>query len=328
MSTGLHRRGVLCAGSIVQDTIVRPIEQLRWGTTTPVQEISRHVGGNGANTARALAMLGIPVRLAGVVGNDDAAEFALRELTQEGVDVRNVRRVDCPNAASIVLVNARGERQFLHQFGASESAFERPEEFAAITAAQEHRHFHLASLYVLPHLRRHAPTILRTAQAAGMSTSLDVNWDAHGEWLRVLEPCLRHTDVLFLNEDESRMITGLEDTMAAAAFLHCRGANLVVQKLGAEGCIICAREAAPEACAPFLVAAVDSTGAGDCFAAGFLSAFLEGRTLREAGERGNAAGAMSVSQVGAVAGLRRADEFVEWMRATPRRVHDSSSPRT
>ncbi len=312
--------GVLCAGSIVLDTIVREFTELRWGTTTFVETMDRHLGGNGANTARALAILGNRVRLAGAVGNDDAAAFALRELKRCDVDIEDLTHVDRPNAATIVLVNARGDRQFLHRLGSSNEVFGEPLRFT-VALIKGMRHFHLASLFVLPNLRRHAPEMLVRAREAGLSTSLDANWDPHGEWLKVLEPCLPHIDLLFLNEDESRMLTGTTDPAKAASHLQARGANTVVQKLSHEGCAIYPRLHHPAVirCFPYDVSAVDSTGAGDCFTAGFLFAFLRGASFAEAGDHGNAAGALSVQSIGAVTGLLPASHLEEWKRTTPRR---------
>jgi sugar/nucleoside kinase (ribokinase family) len=304
--------GVLCAGSLVLDTIIRSVDELRWGTTTLVDEIERHVGGNGANTARALALCGVPVRLVGTAGQDEAGDFVLRELVNAGVDVSFVRRVPASNAATIVLVNARGDRQFLHRLGSSEAAFADGLAFAPDMIAGI-RHSHLASLFVLPNLRRFAPEILQAAKLNGLTTSLDVNWDARGEWMRILKPCLEHLDVLFLNEDESRMLTGFEDPARAAAALRECGARIVVQKLSREGCAIYAEDDSVR-CAPFAVEAVDSTGAGDCFAAGFLKAWLRGDSLAQAGELGNAAGALAVSATGATSGLERCADVEEYAR--------------
>lgn len=310
--------GVLCAGSIVLDTIVRPFDHSHWGTTTFVESISRHVGGNGANTARALAILGNRVRLVGAVGNDEAASFVLQQIRADGVDTTAVSTVAQPNAATVVLVNSQGTRQFLHQLGASAEAFHEPLVFSA-ALLEGVQHFHLASLFVLPWLRRHAPEMLRRARAAGLSTSVDVNWDPHNEWLRVLEPCLPHIDFLFLNEDESRMLTGSDDPTLAAQHLQARGAHIILQKRSHEGCLIYSLGGAvPTRCHPFPVTAIDSTGAGDCFAAGFLSAHLRGASLQHAGDFANAAGARSVSAIGAVTGLLPASDLQRWMTDTQR----------
>lgn len=309
---------VLCAGSIVQDTIVRPVDDLPWGTTTFVESMDRFVGGNGANTASALAVLGNRVRLLGALGSDDAARSVRAELERLGIETGSIAASAQPNAATTVLVNSAGDRQFLHRLGSSGDAFREPLDFT-VTLVGGARHFHMASFFVLPHLRRQAPEILRRARAAGLSTSVDVNWDPHNEWLQALAPAMPYIDIFFVNEDEAWMLTGRRDSREAATKFHSCGVRTVVQKLGSDGCVIfTAGDSAPIYCDPFNVGCVDTTGAGDCFAAGFLTAFLNGASLQDCGEWGNAAGAQSVSRIGAVAGLLPPAEFQRWRLQTPR----------
>lgn len=200
-------KGVLCSGSIIFDTLVQPFEESAWGTTTFVESMERHVGGNGANRARALAILGTPVRLLGALGEDAQAEFILEQLRNAGVDTSQIARMPAPTAATIVLVNRRGDRQFLHRLGVSALAFERPVEFTH-DLRRGMAHYHLASLFILPHMRIHGAEVLRRARAAGLTTSLDTNWDAEGKWMHSLRPCLEGLNILFMNEDEARMVTG------------------------------------------------------------------------------------------------------------------------
>src|SRR3954471_11073245 len=121
--------GVLCSGSIIYDTLVQPFDDSAWGTTRWVQSLEYHVGGNGANTARALAILGTPVRLLGIVGDDAQGNFVLHELQESGVNISAIGRAGLPTAATVVLVNQFGNRQFLHRLGASVEAFHEPVEF-------------------------------------------------------------------------------------------------------------------------------------------------------------------------------------------------------
>src|SRR5438105_4771340 len=100
--------GIICSGSIVYDTLVYPFESSAWGTTRWVESVEYHVGGNGANTARAMAILGASVRLVGAVGNDAQAEFVLEELQASGVNTEFVFRVEAPTATTVVLVNNTG----------------------------------------------------------------------------------------------------------------------------------------------------------------------------------------------------------------------------
>src|SRR5215471_21801092 len=85
-------RGVLCCGNIVIDISVRPVEQFDWGTTTWVESIEQNLGGNGSNTSYTLGMLGVPVRLLGMVGRDPFGELALSILKRGGVDLSFVGR--------------------------------------------------------------------------------------------------------------------------------------------------------------------------------------------------------------------------------------------
>ena len=272
--------GILCAGSIVFDILVRPCDELRFGTTTFVDSIDYRVGGNAANTARALAVLGVPVRLVGAVGSDFAAEMVLEGLQSRGVHIERVARLQLPTATSVALIGSGGERQFLHRPGASAEAFAEPVEFTS-NLVSECWHFHLASFFVVPHLRKNAAHMLTAARQAGMSTSFDTNWDPCGEWLAAIETSLPHIDTFFMNEDESRMLTGSCDAAGARVLLD-RGVRQVVIKLGARGCAIYEGEE-ELLCPAFPVKVVDTTGAGDCFVAGFLAARQCGRSPAEAG---------------------------------------------
>ncbi len=304
--------GVLCSGSINYDIVVRPVEAPQWGTTTFVEDLEFLVGGNGANTSVALATLGIPARLAGVIGSDEPGRYLLDQLRRAGVDASGVAQCAEPTSATIVMINGEGNRKFLNRPGSSGIAFAAPVEFdESLTAGM--RHFHMASLFILPRLRSTAPETLRRARAAGLSTSLDTTWDPKGQWMDVLAPCLEHLDFLFMNEDEARMVTGSEDPAEAAREVLHRGVGTAVMKLSNRGCAI--YNGSTEILVPaYDVECIDTTGAGDCFVAGFLSVLIRGGTLEEAGRMGNAVGALIVGKVGAVTGLRGLEATLEWMR--------------
>ena len=309
--------GVLCSGSIVYDIVVRPVGETHWGTTNFIETIEYHAGGNGANTSLALATIGMPVRLLGTVGKDPQGEFVLDVLRRAGADTRGISVADAPTAASVVIVNAAGDRKFLHRPGAGACAFPAPFDFTPeLTTGMAH--YHMASLFVLPKMRAHGPEILRRARQAGLSTSLDTNWDPQGLWMETLAPCLQHADLVFINEDEARMCTGTDDHAAAAGKLLALGARTAVMKLGPRGCAIYTGDR-EFLCPAFDVVATDTTGAGDCFAGGFLAALLKGSSLAEAGRFANAVGAFAVQRVGGNAGVPPYERIQEWMRSAPTR---------
>ena len=140
---------------------------------------------------------------------------------------------------------------------------------------------------------------LLLARQAGLETSLDVvrTWtmsNPHPLW-----DCLPALDTFFCNAQEAAILTGCEEPMAAAKEFHSRGASRVVIKLGELGCWLDSPdfqgqiETQP-------VQVVDTTGAGDAFAAGFLAARTRGADEVEACREGNAAGRKVVQALGAV----------------------------
>jgi sugar/nucleoside kinase (ribokinase family) len=312
---GRVNEGVLCSGSIVFDILVRPVNEVRWGTTNLVESIEYHVGGNGANTTIALGSLGVRARLVGTVGNDDQARLACERLQTAGVDTRWLTVADAPTAASIAVVNQSGERMFLHRLGASKEAFSSPVDFPK-DLLDGMGHYHLASLFVLPLLREHAAETLIRARRAHLTTSLDTNWDPQGRWMRDLEPCLAHLDFMFVNEDEARMITGASSPADAAQVLLSKGVRVVIVKLGRRGCAIHTAGGGCD-CPGFAVDAKDTTGAGDCFVAGFLAATLRGESLAEAGRLANAVAARSVEKIGGAVGIPSYDHVKKWMATAP-----------
>ncbi|MBY0504344.1 MAG: carbohydrate kinase family protein [Bryobacteraceae bacterium] len=300
--------GILVSGNIVLDLVVRPVEQVTWGITQWVESIEQHLGGNGGNTAAAISSLGGHARLLGRIGRDAHGEACRARLQSAEVDLAYLETGERPTATSIALVQSGGARTFLHLPGASLDVFANGIQFAS-PLLDGCGHYHLANLFALPHLRPLAAETLRDAQAAGLTTSLDTAWDSRGEWMKSLEPCLPHLDVLFVNEDEAHMLTGLRDPADhAAAF----GVPLFVMKLGAGGCYVATREGAAQIVG-FAVEAVDTTGAGDCFAGAFLAALARGMHPFEAGQVANAVGALTVQHLGSTTGLRSWDDTVAWM---------------
>lgn len=310
--------GVICCGNTVFDTIIKPVDELDWAqTTTLVDAIEYRCGGSAASTARALAILGIPVRLMTTVGSDYQARFVLEAIRSCGVDADYVSHSSAPTAATVVLVNSAGERKFFHRPGASSEAFVDDVRFETALCAGMW-HIHLAGIFLIPCLRSEAPRILREAHVNGLTTSLDTNWDPQGVWIEILRPCLPHLDLLFMNESEARMITGHSGVALSARSLLAQGVRTCVVKLGSQGCAIYTADS-EMLCAAFDIDVQDTTGAGDCFVGGFLAARQRGASLHDAGMFANAVAALSVQKVGAVEGLLPVSETEEWMRNTPLR---------
>jgi sugar/nucleoside kinase (ribokinase family) len=304
--------GVLVSGSVVYDTLVHPAADSNWGTTTFVDTIEPHPGGNGTNTSLALAKARTPARLIASVGDDAPGQYLLEALCRSGVDTRFVRiAAGARTASTIGMINRATDRKFFHCMGVAASAFAEPIEFTPdLTAGMSH--YHLASLFILPRLRAHAPETLARARVAGLTTSLDTNWDPQGRWIEDLRGCLPHLDIIFVNEDEGRMVTGCTTPESMARCLLAEGARAAVIKLGALGCAIYTAEDGIHV-PGFDVDAKDTTGAGDCFVGGFLRARVAGAGWKDAGRYGNAMGALSVQNIGGASGIPDGIDLDSWM---------------
>lgn len=284
-------RVVVC-GNVVFDILARPVDKVHWGTTTVIEDVEQQLGGNGGSTSYTLATLGTSVSFVTLVGRDSTAETVLGSLAAAGVDLSLVQRVDAPTSIAISLVRDNGERALLYRLGAASGAF-LPFDFPP-----DANHFHISAIYRMRDLRTRAPELLKKAREAGLRTSLDTQWDTEGEWIKVLAPSLPYADFTLMNEDEARMLTGRADPEGAAEYLRGLGAANIVIKLGGRGCWVNGIEVAGHS-----VPVVDTTGAGDCFVGGFLSALQRGMSPAEAAQVANAVGALAVGKVGATAGV-------------------------
>ncbi len=291
---------VVCLGILVADVIVRPVDALpERGTLGLVDAITLRGGGCALNTSTALARLGLRASAVGKVGADVFGDFVVGLLAERGVEAGGVLRdPGVPTSASAVLVDGAGERTFLHVKGAN----------AAIGAGElgetpfAGRALHVAGALVLDALDGE-PTaaLLAEARRRGIHTSLDTVFDADGNWGLVL-PALPHCDLITPGLAEALAISGEQQPARAAARLRELGAGTVAITLGPAGCFV-AGDGFEGQVPGYAVATVDSTGAGDAFAAGFLFARLAGRPLEQCARIANAAGALATTAVGAAEGV-------------------------
>jgi sugar/nucleoside kinase (ribokinase family) len=260
-----------------------------------VDSMSLVVGGSASITAVAAARLGLRVALVAAIGDDAAGHFMLAELARAGV-ATNVMpvRAELPTGMTVAL--SRGDdRAILTAAGAIGTLT--PADVPADLLIQA-RHVHVSSYFLLERsLGPGLAEVLATARAAGTSTSLDTNWDPAGTWGADFFPgVLAQTDLLLPNEAEALRIAGTTTLPAAIASLTKAGGAIAV-KLGARGALYAD---GPEQylATPPQIAAVDTTGAGDCFNAGLLAGLLRGLEPSAALALGCAVGAASTQGIG------------------------------
>ena len=272
---------VVCIGDLMTDVVALTCEQSAVGSDTRSQ-VSVTGGGAGANTAAWLAEIGHPVAFVGRAGDDLQGRAAVEELRRTGVDVRVVLDPDHRTGACVVVVASDGARSMFPDAGANAalSAADLPADLLGPDrpATAPPAHLHLSGYSLLNQGSRPAAlAALDLARAGGWTVSLD---PASAGPLRHTGPdrvlgWLGAVDLLLANQDEACLLGGRDDPLEAGAALAASGAaGQVVVKLGPAGAAWFAAGGGATRVGSVPAEVVDTTGAGDCFAAGFLPVWL------------------------------------------------------
>jgi ribokinase len=283
-------------GDVFVDVVVRLGGPIALESDTPAQ--TRLLGGgSAANVAAWLAHVGCEVALVGSVGDDVLGRSQAADLAALGVDVHLAIDRALATGTCVVLVDANGRRTMFPDPGASEIQAD-----ALPTGLfRPGAHLHVPGYALLREGSRTAGLLaIERARAASMSVSIDASSAAP---LRALGPnrfldWIAGVDVLFANEAEAEVLIGVANPETAAAALATRVRGVAI-KLGAQGSVWADGAGRVERMPAEACAVVDSTGAGDAFAAGFLAAFLAATGPRESLRAGAALAASALSRPGA-----------------------------
>ncbi|WP_428966929.1 carbohydrate kinase family protein [Micromonospora fluostatini] len=287
----------MVVGDVTTDVVAVLAAPLAFGSDTP-GTIRTLPGGQGANTAAWLAWLGRRVTLVGAVGDDDAGRDRLRELTAAGVDCAVRRCPGVPTGVVLVLSQAR-DRTMVSQRGAN-LCLDGDDVVDVLTTTTDAGHLHLSGYPLLDAPSRAGGLrALDEARRRGLTTSVDA---ASAHPLRGAGPerfltWVAGVDVLLANADEAAVLTGTADPGEAVRHLT-RIARHAVVKLGRDGALWCEVGGRLHHADAPTVPVVDSTGAGDAFAAGLLAAWVDGAPPLAAVRHGCALGSRAVTTVG------------------------------
>jgi ribokinase len=290
---------VVVVGDVMVDVVAAAAGPLAHASDTDAR-VRWTGGGAAANVAAWLAAVDVPVALVARVGADIAGRGAIAELRAAAVDIHIALDQERATGTCVVVVGAGGERTMLPDRGAN-LALAPDDVPAALFAAGAHLHL---SGYVLLHDGPRAAGLaaLDHAREARMTVSID---PASAAPLRAcgidrVLGWIAGADLLLPNLDEARALTGEDEPEAAARALVARaGAREVVVTLGADGALWTDGTAVVRVGAPDVDAVIDTTGAGDAFAAGWLAARRGGAEPRAALVAACALGSRAVQVAGA-----------------------------
>jgi sugar/nucleoside kinase (ribokinase family) len=236
-------------------------------------------GGSAANTIHGLAKLGVETAFIGTIGHDETGDFFHQDMLASGIFPR-LFRSETPSGVAIALVSPDGERTFATCLGA---AIELSDAHLEPTLFTGYSYF-----YVEGYLVQNESLLLKAldlASSAGLIIALDLASfnvvEAKRDFL--LHILNEYVDIVFANEEEARSLVGLGPEEAIA--LLGEMCHIAVVKTGAKGALITENRILVKV--PAIKAnPIDTTGAGDMFAAGFLYAHLHGFSLEKAGFAG------------------------------------------
>jgi sugar/nucleoside kinase (ribokinase family) len=309
---------VVVAGELNVDLIFRGEHaEPRAGTETLADEFHMTLGSASAICASALARLGTSVAFAGRVGRDAWGDHCIVALMSAGVDVRRVVRDAGVRTGITVSITSPRERALVTFTGTSQIAAEDLDD----RLLDGIDHVHVSSFFLQPALRAACADLFTRATGRGCTTSLDPGFDPAKQWDGGLRDVLRHTDLFFPNEIELARIAGHADAETALRALD-NGRTHTVAKLGRDGCMTLV-DAQPLRIPAFAVDAVDTTGAGDSFNAGYLHGFLRGLAPRDCLRYGAACGALSTRGLGGTTSQPTLHELEQFLSSADRAIRRS-----
>jgi sugar/nucleoside kinase (ribokinase family) len=254
-------------------------------------------GGSAGNTLFALARMGASASFLGKTGNCAEGAYYRDSFSNLGGDASRFKIGEVPNGRCLSLVTPDGERTMRTDLGAAMTLA--PDEISvADFAGCAHAHIEGYLLFNEALMRR----VLESAKTAGCSISLDLaSFEVVNATKSALHDLLNdYVDIVFANEDEGSAYTGIKGDYPAIALQLAELCEIVAVKVGANGSYI-AHAGSVEKIEPVYAAQViDTTGAGDFWAAGFLYGWSQGRPLPECAELGSILGAAVVKEQGSV----------------------------
>ena len=301
---------LICIGMALVDSIIRGFQPDPVSASGYIAEsCSLSAGGEAVNVSVASAKLGLKTAILCALGHDAAGTMVRQVLNQAGVDTGMI--AESPGTpVTTMFVNRDGSRKSItntaHQYNFHPEKLRLADTRAVL----------LGSLFRAPF---DDPEIIRgvlaAAKAAGRITLADTKLPNFRILsLNDLRESLPLIDYITPNEDEARYFTGREDPEAMADVFLEYGVRNVIIKLGRNGCLL--KNAEETIVLPgFSIRAVDATGAGDNFGAGFISELLRGKPNEEALQFANACGAICTTAVGASAALQNRQQVLDWMKS-------------
>ncbi|WMJ86682.1 carbohydrate kinase family protein [Anaerocolumna sp. MB42-C2] len=303
-------------GDVNVDIVIPGVEHFPLpGQEDVVDIMNTYVGGGAALFTLGLGKLGLNPVFQGTIGDDCYGKFIMEELKKTNTDCSliSVSR-DNKTGISISFTNEK-ERSFLTYRGTNA---EINLNSIKLDKVQKSRHIHLTGYEGNINHNKYLQLLKKVRKLNEVTISFDVGWDSTGEWYKGIYELFPYINVLFMNETEA-IHYGRKDSALEVIQDFSGYCEIAVAKLGKKGAIACSKGKDYTADS-YPVTAVDTTGAGDSFNAGFIYGYLKGKDIMDCLKYGNGCGALSVTKLGGNTGFPVEDELLRFIKKQEERL--------
>jgi sugar/nucleoside kinase (ribokinase family) len=251
-----------------------------------VENMKVSLGGSASNFAVGLSRVGVDVGIMSRIGYDNFGDFAMSKFKREGVKTDRLLKIPESTGMAFIAVDGEGERSIYTSMGANAKFKLEKDDLKYIKGSKL---LHVTGMYkeVVEEVTQHANLLSLNPGTVLSSYGLDS-----------LYKIIKRADVIFLNKKEVTLLTG-EDFQDGAKILVDIGVPLVVVTCGKRGASLYTARGMIHA-TPSRIEALDTTGAGDAFAAGFIASFIKNKELKKCLQLGNLLASNCVARLGPI----------------------------
>ena len=251
-----------------------------------IKSLQLSVGGSASNFAVGLSRLNVNSGILARIGNDYFGEIAIKEFKKEGVNTDRLIKTNLKTGKVFIAIEPHGERSMYTFIGANKKFKLEKEDIEYIKSSKI---LHITQMY---------KDVVEKASKKANTLSFNPGPILSSFGINKLEKIIEKTDILFLNKKEMEILTGADIDKGSSILLDI-GAEMVIVTCREQGASLYTKKEIIYSPSKN-VEVVDTTGAGDSFAAGFISAFLKNKNLKESLDYANLVASYCVGKCGAL----------------------------
>lgn len=309
---------IVTIGTMAYDMILRTVDaSLFTRDTTLLQEVGLSSGGGALISAIIAQRLGCKTALIGKTTKDPFGDYLLHIVRDAGVNCAGIKVSETDSMSlTFALVKPDGSRHFLSKQGSNNSTL-CLQDFDLDIVRKAEIVCYGSFLYLQTLDMGDITTVFMTAKESGALTVADIASDAFLQGTQTVFRNFPYLDFFIPSYTEAKYLTNESDPVRMAAVLRQKGCQNVIIKLGGDGCYVDNGKVSGTVPTFNNVKAVDTTGAGDNFVGGFLTALHDGLDLIEASRFANAVASISVSGVGGIAAVQNKQQVLDLLHSEP-----------